>query len=491
MGGKHMKRLVSLILTLGLLTVLAAPASAARARAAVMRLQLAEGSVSIQDAGGSSLSYVENMRLYSGYTVTTGSGSSAYILLDDTKAVKLDRDTTVTIKKSGRKLQVKLKCGQLTFNVTAPLEASETMEIRTSSMVLGVRGSSGIVNLREVIFVTGHGVLYSGERRYEVTGGQAFRPGAGVSAVGLLELPALYLAEVRDNAELQDHIRQEGLYSVDQLIAALPYAEAREAEELADALAAVEEPPAAESVIPAFSSTVFYTVIWKDGDRVLKTEQVEKGLVPAWSGEAPAKEADERFVYTFTGWTPEPAAADGDADYTAVFQAGAREYTVTWHDDDGSVIDTSSVAYGLTPAHKDPVKAATAGKAFTFLGWDHEPAPVTGDADYTAVFETSYDFSVLIPQGTDELCYEISFPTEGDIPITTAKEGEEFTFYLSGARVGVSLEILINGSVLGGRPVTFGEETEGFVCTFPVPKDPVIEIRLADGTEPSAPSDDS
>ena len=93
-----MKRFVSLILTLGLVIALAAPASAARARAAVMHLQLAEGSVSIQDSGGSSLSYVENMRLYSGYTVATGSGSSAYILLDDTKAVKLDRDTTVTIK---------------------------------------------------------------------------------------------------------------------------------------------------------------------------------------------------------------------------------------------------------------------------------------------------------------------------------------------------------------------------------------------------------
>jgi hypothetical protein len=480
-----MKRFLSLILTLGLLITLAEPASAAAARAAVMRLQLAEGSVSVQDSVGNSLSYVKDMRLYSGYTVSTGSDSSAYILLDDTKAVKLDRDTTVTIRKSWRKLQVKLKCGQLSFNVTSPLEANESMEIRTSSMVLGVRGSSGVVSLREVIFVTGHGVVHGGGSAQAVAGGQAFRPGEGVSPAGIFELPAFFLREVRDNSELQDHIRQEGVYRVEQLIAALPAAEAREAEELEAAMAAVEAPPAAESVDPAFGKAS-YTVTWKDGDRVLKTERVSAGTVPAWSGKKPVKESDEAHDYAFSGWTPEPSAADGDAEYTAVFKASDRKYTVTWRSDDGSVIDTTSVAYGKTPKHDAPVKEGAAGVVYAFTGWDRDPVPVTGDAEYTAVFETTYDFAVLIPQGTDNFYYEVFFPTEGNTPITTAREGEEFTFYLGGAPGGVSVEVLVNGYVLGGGPVTFHDDTEAFVCTFIVPKDPVIEIRPAAADAPAA-----
>ncbi len=484
-----MKRLISLMLTLGLLLALATPASAARARAAVMRLQLAEGSVSVQDAAGNSLSYQLNMRLYSGYTVSTGSGSSAYILLDDTKAVKLDSDTTVTIKKSGRKLQVKLKCGQLTFNVTSPLEANETMEIRTSSMVLGVRGSSGVVSLREVIFVTGHGVVFSGRTRSQVSGGQVFRPGRGVSSVGIAELPSIYLREVRDDEELQEHIRREGVFQVEQLIAAIPGAEAREAAALAEALEQVEAPPAAQSVDPAFGKAAAFTVTWKSEGKVLKTEQVNKGVVPEWSGKTPTKKATAKNTYTFAGWTPEITAVTGDAEYTAVFEAAARRYTITWRYDDGSVIDTTSVAYGEIPSHGAPVKAATEKAAYEFTGWDKQPAAVTGDAEYTAVFETIFDFSAIIPPCSDNFYYEVYYPTEDNDPVTTGKVGEEFVFYVSAVQVGRPFEVLLNGYALGGGPVTFGEETEAYMFTFIVPKDPVIEILPVNDAEPSAQSD--
>ena len=82
-----MKRLLTLILALVLLIGLAMPASAAKARAATMRLEVVEGSVTVKDAGGVELVFSKDMRLYSGYSVSTGDNSSAYISLDDEKAI--------------------------------------------------------------------------------------------------------------------------------------------------------------------------------------------------------------------------------------------------------------------------------------------------------------------------------------------------------------------------------------------------------------------
>lgn len=41
-----------------------------------------------------------------------------------------------------------MSAGQLSFNVTAPLSASESLNIRTSTMVTGIRGTSGYVSVR-------------------------------------------------------------------------------------------------------------------------------------------------------------------------------------------------------------------------------------------------------------------------------------------------------------------------------------------------------
>ena len=70
-------------------------------------------------------------------------------------------------------------------------------------------------------------------------------------------------------------------------------------------------------------------------------------------------------------------------------------YTVTWKNDDDSVIDTTSVPNGAVPTHDDPTKEASTYYTYTFNGWtDGENSygltdtlpPVTGDATYTATF---------------------------------------------------------------------------------------------------------
>ncbi len=138
------KMLVS-ILVLSLL--LGTVAMAAGAVSTTLRLVSHEGTVTVKNSAGNTLTTRDEMRLSSGYTISTSSASYAYISLDDDKAVKLDSLTTCTVKQKGNQLELLLTSGRLFFNVTAPLEETETMTVRTSSMVTGIRGTSGYVEL--------------------------------------------------------------------------------------------------------------------------------------------------------------------------------------------------------------------------------------------------------------------------------------------------------------------------------------------------------
>ncbi len=114
--------------------------------AATIRLMETEGTVSVSDSVGSRVDLTERMRLYSGNHVQTQARSYAMMSLDDAKAVKLDALSKSEIRKSGKKLQVLLEEGNLFFSVDQPLEEEESYHIRTSTMVMGIRGTCGIVN---------------------------------------------------------------------------------------------------------------------------------------------------------------------------------------------------------------------------------------------------------------------------------------------------------------------------------------------------------
>ena len=113
--------------------------------ATAMHLMKTRGEVSLTDASGGALPLQESMRLFSGYTLTTGPESLAGIGLDETKAVTVDEKSAVELNRDGRKLSLDLLGGAMYFSVSRPLEAEESYTIRTSTMILAIRGTSGFV----------------------------------------------------------------------------------------------------------------------------------------------------------------------------------------------------------------------------------------------------------------------------------------------------------------------------------------------------------
>ncbi len=134
------KNIFSLFLALLLLLGMTQPALAADT-AAAMQLSSTAGTVTISNASGRSLSLRDNMRLYSGYQIQTAANSYAWINLDSTKLIKLDASSKVEIRKSGKKLEILLKSGNLYGNVSKPLASDETLDVRTSTAIVGIRGT--------------------------------------------------------------------------------------------------------------------------------------------------------------------------------------------------------------------------------------------------------------------------------------------------------------------------------------------------------------
>ncbi len=238
-----MKKLISLLVLLAMAVSLTIPAAAAEdASAGTMRLESAEGAVTVKNASGLDVKLQSKMRLYDGYTVKTNSASYAYISLDGAKTLKLDASSEASVSKSGKKLEITLVSGSLFFNVSKPLESSESLNIRTSTMVTGVRGTSACVsapsrNHSEITLLTGRLEVtgrdsHSGEmetvemsagERVVVTQQEAGTPREHLDIQKLPakepELPGFAAVEVAKDPELQSRITAETELSVPLIIA--------------------------------------------------------------------------------------------------------------------------------------------------------------------------------------------------------------------------------------------------------------------------------
>ena len=145
-----------------------------------------------------------------------------------------------------------------------------------------------------------------------------------------------------------------------------------------------------------------YTVTFKDDNgAILKTQSLTYGEMPTAPAD-PVKEADGDTVYTFSGWYPTLAKVTRDAVYTAQYTEGPRQYTITFVNDDGTVLSKQVLEPGAMPATPPaPTKAATASHSYTFVGWDAAITAATRDVTYTARYVSSLRKYTVIFQNTD------------------------------------------------------------------------------------------
>ena len=164
--------------------------------AKVIRLLHYEGEVGIEDASGSSAFMMENIRLSSGQALITGPESSASVGLDDSRIVTLDADTRVEFIQEKDQLELNLVKGTLFLDVQDKLDENEVLDIRTSTMAVGIRGTIVFVSVEE-----------EGPEKQASEQKASLEDGTGTVTMGVLEGTALIRTLDKNGKDLYEMVQ--------------------------------------------------------------------------------------------------------------------------------------------------------------------------------------------------------------------------------------------------------------------------------------------
>ena len=149
----------------------------------------------------------------------------------------------------------------------------------------------------------------------------------------------------------------------------------------------------------------YYRVTWYEADGSIRGNdpRVAYGaniwdMTESYTPTPPTKAADAQYTYTFDHWVnretneaiTSASKVTGDTDLDPVFKQELRMYTITWKNDDGTILETDEkVEYGTLPTYdgETPAKAEETRYTYSFIGWDKDVTAVSGDVTYTAQFE--------------------------------------------------------------------------------------------------------
>ncbi len=133
--------------------------------AASMKMVYSEGTVAVYDNEGYELEVEDNLKLQDGDSMKTEADSLAYIALDQDRFVTLMQQSSAEFIKKGKKLKLDLTKGRIFFNIDNKLKSGESLDICTSSMIVGIRGTSGYIDTdehgNEVVYMTSGTVTVS------------------------------------------------------------------------------------------------------------------------------------------------------------------------------------------------------------------------------------------------------------------------------------------------------------------------------------------
>ena len=172
-----------------------------------------------------------------------------------------------------------------------------------------------------------------------------------------------------------------------------------------------------------------YTITFQNWDHTLLSEQQVAYGVAAVAPSVPARDG-----YFFDGWDRGFDVTLADMTVTAVFRLPGK-YTISWLNDDASLIDQTVVVEGETPTHADPTKPATAEFSYTFAGWTPNVVAVTGNATYTATYNSTRNSYTITWKNDDGSTIDQTVVEYGQTPThadPTKPATAEYTYTFTG-----------------------------------------------------------
>ena len=177
-----------------------------------------------------------------------------------------------------------------------------------------------------------------------------------------------------------------------------------------------------------------YVVTFMDGRKELQSIEVAYGAVPTAPVVTPPPNT-ARYEYWFKRWNPAISEVTEDVEYVAEYDSTLRFYYVSFVN--GAIgLQSNNLSYGSWPRYtgNTPVKTSTAKYTYTFKGWNPTISSVTGDAIYTAIFDSTLrKYAIIFKNGTTTLqMSDVTYGTKpsytGSTPIKSATDKYTFTF---------------------------------------------------------------
>ena len=237
------------------------------------------------------------------------------------------------------------------------------------------------------------------------------------------------------------------------------------------------------------SSTVekTYTITWKNSNgTVLETDKnVKEGSMPSYDGETPTKADEDRYTYTFKGWSPTVKAVSKNQTYVATYESTQVIYDIKYTLGGGTNSPDNPLTYriGTTFTFKNASKTG-----YTFTGWySASGTKITG---ITATTKGDVYLNARYSANKNTLSVTSEDTSKGTASVTSGQGYSGETIIVKAeAKVGYLFDGWYNNNkkVSGNASYTFTMPTNDYSLLAKFVIDEERDIRL--GIKPNVSSD--
>ena len=180
--------------------------------------------------------------------------------------------------------------------------------------------------------------------------------------------------------------------------------------------------------------------VWS-GDDIIETWS-EENTIEVWSGEniveGNIQNGENQWLQdndVYATWIQENQVYATWQQEDNVYTTWVQMYTITWKNEDGTIRDTTQVAYGEMPIHEDITQPSDEKYTYTFKWWEPEIKEVRWDAEYRAKYRYTvnrYTVTWKDEDWTTLKTQEVEYGTtpiySGFTPIKESTEKFEYKF---------------------------------------------------------------